>query len=638
MSAQSIQSQINQGQGRRKSAEAAAKKSIRLQNAGTKKPKGRRSAARSSARKSAGQKSLTRKGIGCVIKILEQRSAKRLGKALRYASEGDTNQLIFSNCGHDNASQEATMSAVLSQRLDVKTPIGHIMISPSNTSGLDESRLTELAEYALDELGIDRSIYASTVYLHKDETSTNHLHVTYARVGYDGSLHSSDNIAFLAMTVCDKIEQKFNLKLTPREDKNKGRTPPTQGQLAEFRRTGVPSKLMQLQDGVDQAMDGAKDINEFQKRLSLIGINAQFNIQKKDGKLNHVSGVTYAFNDGSFKASATALGSRYGLWNLKKRNLVYDPNQSASTTNSSTNAPSRQPINDGQNNGVTESERPRPVSNDASRNDASDKEPSRDGIGNSSSAPIEPIEPAEAKFRKHGSDDEKSPVNSSLNNVSDVCNDVGSADMEVKLTRKQRRAAEHQAKMQLQAKQYLAEEAILKEINAAKTEAKEEALLQAAAEPIDRQKRVEAIKPFKDTSFKNSNLSENRYKHEMAIKLDGIESPTIIEIQEAENETIIVLINHGKNAIEGDFSPPKIQEMLNKNSILHKQIPNEIALPENADANLIKYFERIEKQRIEIIEQSRLSVEKAVKQLAALQKLQKPAPKTSSDWKPPELV
>ena len=162
--------------------------------------------------------------------------------------------------------------------------------------------------------------------------------------------------------------------------------------------------------------------------------------------------------------------------------------------------------------------------------------------------------------------------------------------------------------------------------------------MQAAAEPIDRQKRVEAIKPFKDTSFKNSNLSSIRYKHEMAKKLDGIESPSEIAIGEAENETIIVLINHGKNAIEGDFSPQKIQEMLNKNSILHKQIPNEIALPENADANLIKYVERIEKQRIEIIEQSRLSVEKAVKQLAELQKLQKPAPKTSSDWKPPELV
>lgn len=628
MSAQSIQSQINQGQGRRKSAEAAAKKSIRLQNAGTKKPKGRRSAAMSSARKSAGQKSLTRKGIGCVIKILKQRSAKSLGKALRYASEGDTNQLIFSNCGHDNASLEAIMSAVVSQRSAVKTPIGHIMISPSNTSGLDESRLTELSEFALDELGIDRSLYAATVYLHKDETSTNHLHVTYARVGYDGSLHSSDNIAFLAMTACEKIENRFNLKLTLREEKNKGRTPPTQGQLAEFRRTSVPSKMMQLQDGIDQAMDGAKDINEFQKRLALIGIDAQFNVQQKNGK-PHCAGLVYAFSDGSFKASATALGSRYGLWNLKKRNLVYDPNQSASTTNSSTNAPSSQPINIGQNNGVAETEKPRPVSNDVIRNDAPDQEPSRDGIRNSSIAPIESviIASAESRPREPRRADKKLLDNNSLINVSDVPSDAGSADMEVKLTRKERRAIKHKAEMLAQANLYLAEEAILKEINAAKTEAKEEAILQAAAEPIDRQKRVEAIKPFKDTSFKNSNLSENRYKHEMAIKLDSIESPTIIEIEEAENETIIVLI-------EGDFSPPKIQEMLNKNSILHKQIPHETALPENADANLIKYVERIEKQRVEIILQSKLAVEKATKQLEALRKLEKPAPKTASEWTP----
>ena len=107
----------------------------------------------------------------------------------------------------------------------------------------------------------------------------------------------------------------------------------------------------------------------------------------------------------------------------------------------------------------------------------------------------------------------------------------------------------------------------------------------------------------------------------MRVNIDGIETPTIEEIQKAENESIKVLI-------DGDFSPPEIQEMFDKNSILHRPIPN-------ADANLIKYFLRAEKLRLEIIEQSRLAVERAQKDLVALQK-KSPAPKNNAEWTPPE--
>ena len=601
MSAQSIQSQISQGQGRRKSAEAAAKKSIRLQNAGTKKPKGRRSAARSSARKSAGQKSLTRKGIGCVIKILKQRSAKSLGKALRYASEGDTNQLIFSNCGHDNASQEAIMSAVVSQRSAVKTPIGHIMISPSNTSGLDESRLTELSEFALDELGIDRSLYASTVYLHKDETSTNHLHVTYARVGYDGSLHSSDNIAFLAMTVCEKIENRFNLKRTLREDKNKGRTPPTQGQLAEFRRTSVPSKTMQLQDGIDQAMDGAKDINEFQKRLALIGIDAQFNVQQKNGK-PHCAGLVYAFSDGSFKASATALGSRYGLWSLKKRNLVYDPNQSASTTISSSDAPSRQPINVGQNNGVTEIERTRPVSNDAIRDDAPHQKPARDGTGNSSSAPAEQTLNSNER-RKHKRTAERA-ANQPLPNFSnnrDVFSGAGRDDM-----------------------------AKIKEAIAEKNKAWEVAETKRAENEKREQlqKRFDDCQQFKNERFRMNLSSDSsiKFKHLMANTVTRIDKE---HIADKESEAVKILLSDGRSENE-------IETMLHSNSLLHRPIQRPIMLNANAPEAVVEMAKRVEAEREEIIKSAKAAVEKAAKGLSEFRKLN-PSPNTSSDWKPPEI-
>ena len=595
MSAQSIQSQINQGQGRRKSAEAAAKKSIRLQNAGTKKPKGRRSAARSSARKSAGQKSLTRKGIGCVIKILKQRSAKSLGKALRYASEGDTNQLIFSNCGHDNASQEAIMSAVVSQRSAVKTPIGHIMISPSNTSGLDESRLTELSEFALDELGIDRSLYASTVYLHKDETSTNHLHVTYARVGYDGSLHSSDNIAFLAMTVCEKIENRFNLKLTLREDKNKGRTPPTQGQLAEFRRTSVPSKTMQLQDGIDQAMDGAKDINEFQKRLALIGIDAQFNVQQKNGK-PHCAGLVYAFSDGSFKASATALGSRYGLWNLKKRNLVYDPNQSASTTISSTNAPSRQHINIGQDNLIVGTEDERPIVDDQRR--ANNAQPTiiQAGSGNSEDEPASQGLAAERRKLRRAAE-QKSNHNISVNSA--VNADTGDSAL---------------AKIKAQ--------------QAANVNAWEKAEAQNA---IDQkleqlQKRVSDAQAFKLDRFKYDSNLHNKFKHLVIKDLQTTDEATI-----AEKEAAVV------EALLASHSADEIVSVLCKHSLLHKPIPEPIQLHKNTPAVVLEMAKSVQAEREAAIVEAKAIVEKAKRELEALQKRTKPAPQTDSGWKPPEL-
>ena len=636
-----IKANLKSNAGKRKADEAKQKSQQKKNARGSKKASGSKhsgggskSRATGKARKAAGKLAAARSAFGCRVNV--HKNGSTIKDAIDYVEmEKKDHQLIYTSCGSEREQIEQAFEAIAKLRPDVDNNVGHFSISLAHSSGFDETKWPELLDFAMRQMDINPDNHAAMAVIHNDSDPSirdRHIHCVFSRIGYDSSCHDGNELGHYASAVAEKIEKEFNLNLTPRDDASVGRKSPSISQLKEFERSGRLPQMVVMQNAIDIALaTKPKSYDELIKALKPLKVDVHLNEQIRDKK-PYLAGIVFAMD--GFKIPAKKLGDKYSKYGLSKKGILYEPSRNdADESNSEVIGATTE-----QYDGVTESERTRPVSNDASRNDASDKEPSRDGIGNSSSAPIEPIEPAEAKFREHGSDDEKSPDNSSLNNVSDVPDNAGSADMEVKLTRKQRRAAEHQAKMQLQAKQYLAEEAILKEINAAKTEAKEEALLQAAAEPIDRQKRVEAIKPFKDTSFKNSNLSENRYKHEMAIKLDGIESPTIIEIQEAENETIIVLINHGKNAIENDFSPPKIQEMLNKNSILHKQIPNEIALPENADANLIKYFERIEKQRIEIIEQSRLSVEKAVKQLAELQKLQKPAPKTSSEWKPPELV
>ena len=632
-----IKANLKSNAGKRKADEAKQKSQLKKNARGSKKASGSKhsgggskSRATGKARKAAGKLAAARSAFGCRVNV--HKNGSTIKDAIDYLEmEKKDHQLIFTSCGSEREQIEQAFEAIKKLRPDVDNNVGHFSISIPKTSNFDERKWPELLDFAMRQMDINPDNHGAMSVTHHDRQHK-HIHCLYSRVGYDSSCHDSNELGYYASAVAEKIEQQFNLSLTPRDEASVGRKSPSISQLKEFERSGRLPQMLVMQNAIDIALaTEPKSYHEFKVALKPLKVDIHLNEQIKDKK-PYLAGIVYAMD--GFKIPAKKLGDKYSKHGLSKKGIVYEPSRNdADESNSEVIGATTERYG-----GAAIAKDTRAIGNDQPRDDETHEQSAPIIIADFVGSPIEQTtgEPTEARYREFRGDNEKLLDNNADNNISDVSNGAGSVDMEVKLTRKQRRAVEHQAKMQLQAKQYFADEAILKEANAALLEAKEEALLQAAAEPIDRQKRVEAIKPFKDTSFKNSNLSENRYKHEMAIKLDSIESPTIIEIQEAENETIIVLINHGKNAIEGDFSLPKIQQMLNKNSVMHKQILNEIALPENADANLIKYVERIEKQRAEIILQSKFAVEKAAKQLEALRKLEKPAPQPTAKWTPPQ--
>lgn len=586
MSGQNIQSIINANIGRRKSADAAAKKSARLQNAGSKKSSARRTSAKSTARKAAGKKALRRAGgTGCIVKSHKNRAGAK--STLAYASEGDKNELIFSNCGNDNASQESVMNAVANLRKDCVKNTGHISISLGKGNSLSPVKWRELVVFALAELEIDTDNFASAAYLHKD-TKNQHIHICYSLIGYDSKINFSHNIGDLGIATAQKIEVKFGLILTPRNDNNRGKKPPTQGMLERYRKTGEPPKLVLLQASIDAAMEEAKSMDDFQKRLELLGVNAQYNVQQKDGKL-HVSGLTYAFNDNSFKASASALGDRYGLYSLKKKGLVYDP-----AINERHEAPS-EPVN----NKPVIKENARANNNDDGR--ANNAQPTiiQAGSGNSEAEPASQGLNAAERRKLRRAAEQKSNHNISVNSA--VNGDTGDSAL---------------AKIKAQ--------------QAANVNAWEKAEAQNA---IDQkleqlQKRVSDAQAFKLDRFKYDTYLPNKFKHLVIKDLQTTDEATIVE-KEAEVA----------KALLSSHSADEIVSTLCKHSLLHKPIPEPIQLYKNAPEAVLEMAARIGAEREAMIAEAKSIVAKAAKELAELQKSTKLklAPKTDDGWKPPEL-
>ena len=584
MSQPSIESIIKSGIGRRKSAEAAAKKSARLQNAGNKK---RRTSAKSSARKAAGQKALKRNGTGCIVKSIKNRLGAK--KTLAYASDNDKNELIFSNCGSDNAAQEATMNAVANLRQDCIKNTGHITISLGKQNSFSPEKWRELVEFALDELEIDRDNFASVAYMHKD-TKNPHIHICYSRVGYDSKIHESHNIGDLGIATAKKIEVKYGLILTPRNDNNRGKKPPSQGMLERYRRTGETPKLILLQASIDAALEGAKTMDDFQNRLLLIGVNAKFNVQEKNGK-PHVSGLTYAFSDGSFKASASALGDRYGLYSLKKKGLVYEP---ATTAINIGNAPISEPADN------------KPVSQEDSRADNND-----DGRADSAQSAI---------IQSGAGNSEAEPASQSLNSNQ---------------RRKLRRAAERAAAqtpdniiisdarfglaVDTDSDDYKIKVQQVKNVETWKGDMQKD----AQAENVQIQKRIKDAQLFEQDRYKYDTNLANKFRH---LVVKGLKPNANIE--EKEGEIVKLLLPHHNES--------EIVETLCSHSFLHKPMPRSIIINNNAPNDVLETAARIEREREAIIAEAKAIVEKAKRELEALQRSTKQEPQATAQWTPPQ--
>ena len=580
MSQPSIESIIKSGIGRRKSAEAAAKKSARLQTAGTKKK--RRTSAKSTARKAAGQKALKRNGTGCIVKSIKNRAGAK--ETLAYASDNDKNELIFSNCGSDNAAQEATMNAVANLRQDCIKNTGHITISLGKQNSFSPEKWRELVEFALDELEIDRDNFASVAYMHKD-TKNPHIHICYSRVGYDSKINDSHHIGDLGIATAQKIEVKFGLILTPRND-NRGKKPPSQGMLERYRRTGETPKLILLQASIDAAMEGSKSMHEFQNRLLLIGVNTQFNVQEKDGK-PHVSGLTYAFSDGSFKASASALGDRYGLYSLKKKGLVYEP----AAINERHEAPS-EPVN----NKPVSQEDARSNNNDNGRADSAQPAIIQAGTGAGETEPASQSSTERRKLRRAA---ERAAAQTPVNIiVSDarvgLAVDTDSVDYKIKVQQ-------------------------VKNVEAWKGEMQED----AQANHFLIGKRINDAKLFEQDRYKYDTNLANKFRH---LVVKGLKPNANIE--EKEGEIVKLLLPHHNEA--------EIVETLCNHSFLHKPMPKSILLNKNAPNDVLETAARIEREREAIIAEAKAIVEKAKRELEALQRSTKQEPQATAQWTPPQ--
>ena len=582
MSGQNIQAIINSNIGRRKSAEAAAKKSARLQNAGNKK---RRTSAKSTARKAAGQKALKRNGTGCIVASMKNRAGAK--DTLAYASDNDKNELVFSNCGSDNAAQEATMNAVASLRKDCEKNTGHISISLGKHNSFSPEKWRELVEFALAELEIDTDNFAAAAYIHKD-TKNPHIHIAFSRIGFNSKIHESHNIGDLGISVAQKIEVKFGLILTPRNDNNRGKKPPSQGMLERYRRTGEPPKLILLQASIDAAMEGSQSMDEFQNRLQLLGVNAHFNVQQKDGKLNHVSGLTYAFSDGSFKASASALGDRYGLYSLKKKGLVYEP----AAINERHEAPS-EPVN----NKPVSQEDARANNNDNGRAHNAQPIVIQSGAGNSETEPAnQSLNSTERRKLRRAAERaaEQTPVNNIVVNsvIDPVDDDSDLAKIKVKQAKNVEAWVDDMQK-------------------------------DAKAEHVQIQKRIKDAQLFELDRYKFDPHLPNKFKH---LVVSGIKPNADVEAREAE--VIKTLL--------WEFSETEIVETLCSHSFLHKPMPRSIIINNNAPNDVLQTAARIEREREAIIAEAKAIVEKAKRELEALQKSTKQEPQTAAQWTPTE--
>lgn len=188
------------------------------------------------------------------------------GGALNYASKGplvETN--VASVDSHEIAVQ---MRRVMDGRPGIRDTVIHISLSPT---ALDNEHVTtqdlqDLArEYAqLMDLDLNRHQYV--MFVHREMTGRQHLHLMVNRVGLDGGLYNLHQYKIRNRDACRVLEQRHGLEQVTSAPNDDAKLTP--GERRKQARTGKPVPRQYIKSAIDARTPECRTLEELQAALA----------------------------------------------------------------------------------------------------------------------------------------------------------------------------------------------------------------------------------------------------------------------------------------------------------------------------------------------------------------------------------
>lgn len=221
----------------------------------------------------AGRAAAKRAGKGISAKYNKKGSNAK--GAVSYALK-DGADLIATNCGFDLPSMSAGLSKKL--RSDIKDQIVHMSFSTPSTSGKASAiEWANRIEFIRRELKIDDS-YSFVATRHND-AEHDHVHLFFNRISDVGERWKDNQIGLRLASLEQKIEKKFSLKLTRREDFVTVGNMSKKSIEKSSRRSDVQPVFLEIQTAIMLAKRDKPDVLTFVSRLADAGIAVRPNLQ-----------------------------------------------------------------------------------------------------------------------------------------------------------------------------------------------------------------------------------------------------------------------------------------------------------------------------------------------------------------------
>jgi hypothetical protein len=292
----------------RKGVAASKKEAARAKSTAKKSSKGGK--FKGSGR--AGRAAACRPAKGITAKRFKRKSS---GSATAKYGLKQGAELIACNCGYDISTIAIGLAPKM--RPEIKDQIERLSFSTPASSGKatsEEWRTRE--EFIRREIGIDES-FSYCVSRHTD-AEHDHIHLDFNRVSDVGKLWKDNQIGLRLAVLEEKIEKRFALKLTAREDFV------THGNISKkvverAMREQVQPAFLQIQTAIQKAARDNPSVLTFIRRLADQGITARPNMKK--GELN---GFGYKKDEQLF--TGKQLGAN---WSQLKELVTYVKNEHA---------------------------------------------------------------------------------------------------------------------------------------------------------------------------------------------------------------------------------------------------------------------------------------------------------------------
>lgn len=296
-----------------KKADADAKRSAA---AGKKSAGGRggRGGRFRSVLRSAGYRAAVRGHRGIVIK--SQKEGRGFKGLIDYADDqAKSPQLIFTNAGGDAHAAMVAMIRCANLRKDIEQPVGHITASLPPQIGRSEERWAEIAAELRQTVGLDDS-HPCVAIRHSDQDH-DHVHFIYSRINVRGEVFDHWGIKLRCAAAEQKIEEKFDLQLFPR-DMQKKHVKTTKNEIEMGLRTGELPPRLQIAAALEAATKGRPTIQQFVERLQAAGVGVRANVSPGTGKMSG-----FSFNYAGIAFSGSQISKSYG-WKALEGVIDYD--------------------------------------------------------------------------------------------------------------------------------------------------------------------------------------------------------------------------------------------------------------------------------------------------------------------------